>query len=142
MMTQSWMGSDFTNDDLVRQSSIVHDYDHRLIGEESLDGYECHIVELIPMERASVVWGRIVMWIEKDEFMQLKTEFYDEDDFLVNTMSGSEIMKIGGKQLPAVLKIIPAEEDGHMTVIEYKHLDFDLKKPSSFYSLQNLKRIR
>jgi len=61
MMMQSWMGSDFTNDDLVRESSIVKDYTHKLLGEETIDKYPCYKVELIPLENAPVVWGKVLM---------------------------------------------------------------------------------
>ncbi|MCB0644033.1 MAG: outer membrane lipoprotein-sorting protein, partial [Phaeodactylibacter sp.] len=88
MMSQSWMGSDFTNDDLVSQTSIVDDFDHKLLGSETVNGMDCYKIELIPHEDAAVVWGKILMWVEKNEYLQLKTEFYDEDGYLVNTMLG------------------------------------------------------
>src|SRR5690606_4965456 len=89
MMSQSWMGSDFTNDDLVRESSLTSDYNQKLLGTESINDLECYKLELIPLEEAAVVWGRLLMWISKDHFMQVKTEFYDEDGFLINTMTAS-----------------------------------------------------
>ena len=79
MMMQSWMGSDFTNDDLVRESSIVHDYTHNLLGEEIIDGYNCYKVELIPLDDAPVVWGKVIIWVSKEEYYWLKSEYYDED---------------------------------------------------------------
>ncbi|MEL6926204.1 MAG: outer membrane lipoprotein-sorting protein, partial [Bacteroidota bacterium] len=96
MMMQSWMGSDFTNDDLVKQSSIVTDYEHTLLGEEDVDGKPCYKIQLVPKEEAAVVWGKLLSWISKDEFNQLKTEFYDEDDYLVNTMLGKDVKNLGG----------------------------------------------
>ena len=79
MMMQSWMGSDFTNDDLVRESSLEKDYNHKLLTEEILEGYECYKIELIPKPDAPVVWGKILMWVSKEEFHWLKAEYYDED---------------------------------------------------------------
>ena len=93
MMMQSWMGSDFSNDDLVRQSSLITDFEHRFLEEETIDGRSCYAVELIPHEDAAVVWGKVIMWIDKEEFLQLKTEFYDEEEYLINTIYGKE-MKI------------------------------------------------
>jgi outer membrane lipoprotein-sorting protein len=142
MMMQSWMGSDFTNDDLVKESSIIYDYNHRLIREEDVDGRMCYVLELIPKENAPVVWGKIISWIDKDEYLQLKTEMYDEDGFLVNTMYGKEIKMIGGKLLPTVLEIIPAEEEGHKTVVEYLELSYDIPIDDGFFSTKNLKRVR
>jgi outer membrane lipoprotein-sorting protein len=142
MMMQSWLGSDFTNDDLIRESSILEDYEHRLLGSEVIDGRDCYQIEMIPKEEAAVVWGKVIVWIDKVEFIQLKTEFYDEDDYLVNTMLGKEIKDLGGKQLASVLEVIPADEEGHMTRIEYVSLEFDIAIEESFFSVQNMKRVK
>lgn len=142
MMMQSWMGSDFTNDDLVRQSSIVTDYTHKVLPNETIDGYNCYVVELVPNPDAPVVWGKVKMWVSKKEFLQLKTEFYDEDEYLVNTMLGKDVKNFDGKLLPARLEVIPAEEEGNKTIIEYLSLAFDEKISDSFFSVQNLKRVR
>jgi outer membrane lipoprotein-sorting protein len=142
MMMQSWMGSDFTNDDLVKESSIIHDYTHKIIGEENIEGRLCYTIELIPKEEAAVVWGKIISWVDKKDFLQLKSEMYDEDGFLVNTMYGKNIKMLGGKLLPALLEVIPADEEGHMTQIEYNELEFEIPIESSFFSTKNLKRVR
>ncbi|MEL6659207.1 MAG: outer membrane lipoprotein-sorting protein [Bacteroidota bacterium] len=142
MMMQSWMGSDFTNDDLVRESSILRDYDHELIDEETVDGRSSWKIKLTPKPDAAVVWGEIFMWVDQAEYIQLKTEFYDEDGYLVNTMLGKAIKDMDGKLLPSIMEIIPAEEEGHKTVLEYVSLDFDITVKDSFFSVQNMKRVR
>ncbi len=142
MMMQSWMGSDFTNDDLVKQSSMVDDYSHELLGKEEVEGRACYKIEMIPHEDAAVVWGKILIWIDSEEYMQMKVEFYDEDDYLVNTMYGKNVKVLGGKTLPSVLEVIPAEEEGHKTIIEYLSLQFDKPMKDSFFSVQNMKRVR
>lgn len=142
MMMQSWLGSDFTNDDLVKQSSIVTDYAHKLLGAETIEGRECYKLELIPKEDAAVVWGKVLCWIDKAEFMQMKTEFYDEDGYLVNTMLGKNVKELGGKILPSILEVIPADEEGHKTVVEYVSMKFDEPMKEAFFSVQNMKRVR
>lgn len=142
MMSQSWMGSDFTNDDLVKQSSIVVDYKHSLLGKETVEDYECYKIELIPLEEAAVVWGKIVIWISTQEYMQLKTEFYDEDDYLINTILGKEVKKMGGKLLPSKMEIIPADEEDNKTIIEQLSLNFDAPIKDNFFSIQSMKRAR
>ncbi|MEZ4988110.1 MAG: outer membrane lipoprotein-sorting protein [Saprospiraceae bacterium] len=97
MMMQRWMGSDLTNDDLVRESSILLDYNHRLLGEEKQEGRMCWKIELKPKPDAAVVWGRILIWIDQATYMQLRTEFYDEDDYLTNTMVGKQVKEMDGK---------------------------------------------
>lgn len=142
MMMQSWMGSDFKNDDLVRQSSIVEDYTHKLLGKETIEGRECYKVELTPKEDAPVVWGKVIAWIDVKDFLQLKAEFYDEDGELVNTMLGKDIKTLGGRTLPAKLELIPANEKGNKTVMEYISLEFNAKFETDFFSTQNMKRVR
>jgi outer membrane lipoprotein-sorting protein len=142
MMMQSWMGSDFTNDDLVRESSIIEDYDHQLVGTEMVDDRKCWRIELVPNEDAAVVWGRVLLWVDQADYLQLKTEFYDEDDYLVNTMLGKNLKVMDGKLLPSVMEIIPAEEEGNKTILEYLSLDFDIDVKESFFSVQNMKRVR
>lgn len=142
MMMQSWMGSDFTNDDLVKESSIVLDYTHNISGEETLDGRSCTILELIPKEDAAVVWGKILMWVDAKDLLQIKTEFYDEDDYLVNTMYGKEIKNLGGKTLPSIVEIVPADKDGHKTIITHHWMKFDEPIKTEFFSINNMKRVR
>lgn len=142
MMMQSWMGSDFTNDDLVKESSIINDYIHTLQGEETIDGRTCYVLQLIPKEDAPVVWGKIITWIDKKDYIQMKSEMYDEDGYLVNTMYGKNIKELGGKILPSLLEVIPAEEEGHKTMVEYLELVYDVPIKESFFSTKNLKRVR
>ncbi|MCB9080641.1 MAG: outer membrane lipoprotein-sorting protein [Lewinellaceae bacterium] len=142
MMMQSWMGSDFTNDDLVKQSSIVNDYQHKLLGSDVLEGRDCYRIEMIPKENAAVVWGKVMVWIDKKESMQLKTEFYDEYGDLINTMVGKDIKMLGGKLLPARMEVTPADKPGQKTIVEYLSLSFDKPIDDSFFSIQQLKRVR
>lgn len=142
MMLQSWMGSDFTNDDLVRQSSVVEDYNHSIIGEEKYKGYDCYKIHLDPKPEAGVVWGKIYMWITKDSYLQLKIEYYDEDDYLVKSMTGDKIQKLGGRIIPTYWEVIPEDKPGQKTIMEYKDIEFNKKLDTDFFSQQNMKRLR
>jgi len=142
MMSQSWMGSDFTNDDLSKASSTVNDYVQNIVGEEILEERSCWVIELIPSDEVAVVWGKIKIWVDQKDFIQMKTEFYDEDDYLVNTMLGKDIQEMDGRLLPKRMEVIPAEEEGHKTIIEYLSLKFDVPIKDQFFSIQNMKRVR
>jgi outer membrane lipoprotein-sorting protein len=142
MMLQSWMGSDFTNDDLVRQSSIIDDYEHAIDREEEYEGYDCWVIQLTPKPEAGVVWGKILMWISQDGYLQLKTEYYDEDDFLIKTMLGSKVKKMGGRLIPTHWEMIPMDEPGNKTTFEYNDMQFNVSIKQSFFSQQNMKRVR
>jgi outer membrane lipoprotein-sorting protein len=141
MMMQSWMGSDFTNDDLVRESSIVIDYEHNYLGEEDINGITCWKLELNPKPEAPVVWGRITSWVDK-EYNQLKVEYYDEDEFLVNIMNQSDIRQMDDREIPTHLEMIPADEEGKKTVINILSATFDDPIPENFFSQQNMQRVR
>jgi outer membrane lipoprotein-sorting protein len=141
MMMQSWMGSDFTNDDLVRESSIVIDYEHNYLGEEDINGTTCWKLELNPKPEAPVVWGKIIAWIDK-EYNQLKVEYYDEDEYLVNIMNQSDIRQMDDREIPTHLEMIPADEEGKKTVINILSATFDDPIPENFFSQQNMQRVR
>ena len=141
MMTQNWMGTDFTNDDLVKQSSMVIDYTHTLVGTETLEGYECHKIEMIPKEESAVVWGKVVVWIDKTEFMQLKVEFYDEDGYLVNTMIGKEPKVFDGKLIPSIMEMIPADKPGNKTIMTTISIKFDIPIDESFFTTRKMKTV-
>ena len=142
MMMQSWMGSDFTNDDLVKESQMAKDYSNELLGEEEVDGYSCYKIELIPHEDAPVVWGKVIMWISKEELHWLKAEFYDEDGYLVNTEILTDVKMMDDREMPTRLEMIPADEEGNKTVMIFDKIEFDVDLKESFFSQQNMKRIR
>lgn len=142
MMTQSWMGSDFTNDDLVKQSSIVVDYTHKLLGEEDVRGQNCYILELIPLPDAPVVWGKIKSWITTDGFNLWKTEYYDEDGFLINIENAYNLKKMSDRIIPTKIEMIPVDEEGKKTVLEFLELEFNIDIDDSFFSKQNMKKVR
>ncbi len=142
MMMQSWMGSDFTNDDLVKESQMAKDYSNKLLGEEEVDGYSCYKIELIPHEDAPVVWGKVIMWISKKELHWLKAEFYDEDGYLVNTKILTDVKMMDDREMPTRLEMIPADEEGNKTVMIFDKIEFDVDLKESFFSQQNMKRIR
>ncbi len=142
MMMQSWMGSDFTNDDLVRESSIVEDYEHELLKDTVIQGRNAWKIALIPKENAPVVWGKIEAYIEKTDYLQLLFKYYDEDGYLVNTMVLSDIKNIGGRVIPTKMEMIPAENPDQKTMIIYKNMQFEISIDDAFFSIQNMKRVR
>jgi len=142
MMSQGWMGSDYTNDDILKESSVVNDYVHEIVGEETIDGRLCYKIKMVAKEDAAVIWGHQVRWIDKKDFLFLKSELYDEDGYLVRTESGSDIKLMDGRLIPSRIELVPAEEEGHMTIIEMKEMSFNKPIEDSFFSQQNMKRVR
>jgi outer membrane lipoprotein-sorting protein len=142
MMSQSWMGSDYTNDDLLKESSVVVDYTHAVTGGDTVDGYACHRVELTPKPDAAVVWGKVVMWISRDEHYQLRIEHYDEDGEPVSTETLSAVRKIGNRTIPTHMEILPAGKPGRKTVLDITSAVYDEPVREAFFSQQNMKRVR
>jgi outer membrane lipoprotein-sorting protein len=142
MMSQGWMGSDYTNDDILRESSVVEDYTHSLEGEEEVDSRLCHKIKLMAREDADVLWGHQVWWVDKKEFITLKAELYDEDGYLVRTERGMELKTMDGRFIPTVIELVPAEEEGRKTVLKILEVKFNIKLEESFFSQQNMKSIR
>jgi len=141
-MVQSWMGTDFTNDALINAGSLVEDYTHKLKGIASVDGTPCYQIELVPKPEAAVVWGKVITHISVKQTLQLRTEFYDEDDYLITTLKASEIKDIGGQALPSKLTIIPADEEGFYTEMTYKKLDFNPTFAPDFFERSNMKQVQ
>jgi len=142
MMMQNWMGTDFTNDDLVQRSSITDDYTNTIIGNEIIDGLDCWIIELIPNEDAAVVWGKLVMWIDKRDYMQLKTQFFDEYDEMVSIMTGKAIKNFDGKKLPAIIEFVPLDKEGNKTIVERLVWKFDIDINERFFLPNYMKNLR
>ncbi|MCB9247854.1 MAG: outer membrane lipoprotein-sorting protein [Ignavibacteriales bacterium] len=142
MMSQSWMGSDFNNDDLLKESSIVKDYTHTIIGSDTVGGFDCYKIELIPKPEAAVVWGKIITWISKKEYYQLKAEYYDESEELINKQIASEVEQLGDRKLPSKMVMMPVDKPGNQTILKMVEMVFDKDIPDNFFSQQNMKKVR
>lgn len=142
MMSQGWMGSDYTNDDMLKESSIVVDYTYKLLGSEKNAGYVCHKIELIPKENAAVVWGKIIMWVSKEDFFEMKIEYFDEDMKLVKTHMASDIKQMDDRKIPTKFEIIPVDKQGQKTIVTMKNIKFNVKIPDAFFSQQNMKNLK
>lgn len=142
MLAQGWMGSDFTNDDLLNESSVVVDYNHKKLGEEDVSGRKCYKIELIPLEDAAVVWGKIYIWISVNDYLWMKAEYYDEDEYLIKTELGYNIKNMDGRIIPAKYELIPADKAGHKTVVVMDEIKFNISVSDNFFSQQNMKKVR
>lgn len=140
-MVQNWMGTDFSNDALINTGSLVEDYDHKLLGTVDLDGTKCYELELTPKPEAPVVWGRIVAYISTGDFMQRKAEFYDEDNYLITTLTASEIKSYNGRKLPSKWTMVPAEEEDQFTEMTYLNWDFNPTFSADFFTKANMKVV-
>ena len=142
MMLQSWMGSDFTNDDLVQESSIVEDYGHTLLGREVLEGDEAYKIEMIPKPEAPVAWDRLVEWIRVADYVPLRAEFYNERGERIRTMLYSDIRRLGGRLLPTRMTLLEEKRPGRQTVLVLEDVRFDVPLSRTVFTQANLRRAR
>ena len=139
MMMSSWMGSDFTNDDLVKESTLLEDYDvKRLEPEDAEKGF--HYIEFTPKEQTPSVWARIVAKVETDPLLPVRQDYYDESDELVRTITFSERKTLGGRYLPAVMSVDPINKPKNRTVIRYLEAEFNQGVPDGTFSLRALRQ--
>ncbi len=140
MMMGSWMGSHFTNDDLVKESRLEDDYDFELVQKTAEDGALLYEITLLPKQEAAVVWGKIVITVQADDLVPVLEEFYDEDGELVRRMTFGNVTVLQDRTVPLTLKIVPVDKPEEYTEIIYEKLLFDIPIEDDFFSLQNLKR--
>lgn len=142
MMMQSWLGSDFTNNDLMRINSLVEDYQHEILDSDTVEGYDCYKIQLTPKPEAPVVWGKVIMWVSKGEFFQNRVEYYDEDLKLVNVLTGTEMRRMDDRVIPTKLTMTVTTKPGHRTVVTTGFARFNEPLDKDFFSAQMMKRLR
>jgi len=141
MMMGSWMGSDFTNDDLVKETSLLRDYNASLIKPAGAD-QNYYYIELIPKRETATVWGKIIITVRKDDYIPVRQVYFDEKGKKMRIMEYKDIKLFGNRKLPAVLEMTPLNKEGHKTIIRYLDVRFDIKLDRKIFTLRNLQKKR
>jgi outer membrane lipoprotein-sorting protein len=139
LMMGSWMGSHFTNDDLVKESRMIDDYDITTAFDGERDGVPVWEFNMTPKPEAAVVWGRVVEQVRKADYMPTWVRYYDEDGTLVRTMTFSDYKRMGGRLVPSKMVVVPADKPDESTALIYEQLEFDIPIDKDFFSLRNLR---
>ena len=137
MMLQNWMGSDITNDDVVKQSSIVDDYTPKLLGKKG----KIATIALIPKPNAAVVWGKIVSRIDTTHYTGIEDTFYDESGAKVRTFRYGKVKRFGNYYIPTVWVIKPFDKPGHQTTMIIEKAVYDGPMNNAYFSKSALKRF-
>jgi outer membrane lipoprotein-sorting protein len=140
MMLQSWNGSDFTNDDLARESSMSEDYDNSIIAEETINGEPCWKIASAPRPEAAVVWGRIYSWVRKKDYLPSVAQYFDEKGKLMRVMLYSDFRVMDGRMIPGKWSILNKVKEGHRTEFIIDDVDFDVPIPDRIFSFRELER--
>jgi hypothetical protein len=140
MMMGSWMGSHFTNDDLVKESRLEDDYDPAITFEGERNGQSVLEFTLLPRPQAAVVWGKLVITVRAQDYIPVNSLYYDEDMTLVRTMTFSTVKEMGGRRIPTILHVVPADKPGEYTELVYEQMSFNMDLDDAFFSLAELRR--
>lgn len=139
MMMSSWMGSDFNNDDLVKETTLTQNYTAKFIGASQSKN---HVIELLPLATTVTVWGKILLTVDKASRMPITQEYFDEKGAKIRILTFSEYQKFGNRMIPAKLELVPTDKANQKTIIRYVDVKFDLVLPADTFSLINLQRKR
>lgn len=143
MMLQSWNGSDFTYDDLVRESNLERDYEMKIISSsDTVNSEICWKIELIPKPQAPVVWGKIIYWVRKSDYLPARIDYYDEKGKLVRYMEFYDVREFHSKKLPAKWVMYNNIEKGRRTEFTLIDIKFDIKIDEKIFSFKELEKRR
>ena len=141
LMSQSWMGSDFSNKDIAKSTDIIDQYDHELSGQEEINGHLYYEVTSIPHEDAAVVWGKEVLTI-RDDFVLIEQQFWDQDGELVKSMKTLEVEEMGGRPVAKIMRMGKVDTPDEWTEITTHTVEFDVELASNTFTLSNLRNPR
>ncbi len=141
MMSQSWMGSDFSNKDVSRADDIIDQYEHTLLATEEHEGQPVYVIESVPHEEAAVVWGKEVLRIREDNVV-LSQEYYDQDGELVKKLETLEIGEMGGRTLALVQRIGKVDAPDEWTELRMEAMEFDIEVSDNVFTRSNLQNPR
>ncbi len=141
MMSQSWMGSDFSNKDISKSTDIIDQYDHTLVETREQGGHTEYVIESVPHEEAAVVWGREVLTI-RDDHVLLEQQFWDQDGVLVKTMKALEIRELGGRTVASLIRMGKVDTPNEWTEMSVSAIEFDVSHPDGLFTLSSLRNPR
>jgi len=138
MMAQSWMGSDFTNDDIVRESSLIDDYDHVLEGIDDMEGERSYSILMTTDPSTPVPWLTIRVYLRVEDLLPVREEYYDDDGLLSRYMVFSDFEEMGGRVIPTTMHMVPLDDEDRYTEMRYTEMEFDIELDDSVFTLQSL----
>jgi outer membrane lipoprotein-sorting protein len=141
MMSQSWMGSDFSNKDIAKSTDLIDQYEHTLSATEERDGHTFYTVTSVPHEDAAVVWGKEVITI-RDDYVLMEEQFWDQDGELVKTLQTLEVAVMGGRPVARVMRMGKVDSPDEWTQLTAEDIEFDLVLPDSLFTLSSLRNPR
>lgn len=141
MMNQSWMGSDFSNKDISKNTDIVDSYDHTLLETRQQDGHTVYVIKSVPHEDAAVVWGKEIVFI-RDDHVLLEQQFWDQEGILVKVMKATEVKQMGGRSVASIVRMSKQETKDEWTEMSVQDIKFNISIDDNLFTLSNLRNPR
>ena len=141
MMSQSWMGSDFSNKDIAKSTEIIDQYDHELTAQEEIDGHMLYTITSTPHVDAAVVWGKEVLII-RDDFVLMEEQFWDQDGELVKSLKTLEVTEMDGRAVASTMRMTQEDAPGEWTEVITRSIRFNVELPANTFTLSNLRNPR
>jgi outer membrane lipoprotein-sorting protein len=110
-----------------------------IIGDTTIDNRVCYIIQMIPKPEAAVVWSKLIVCIDKKDFLELHTRFYDEDGKLINIMNAYDIKVMGGRLIPTHFEMIPADKKNQKTEMIYRNIQYNKPIEDNFFTTEKMK---
>ncbi|MEN8154085.1 MAG: outer membrane lipoprotein-sorting protein [Acidobacteriota bacterium] len=139
MMMGSWMGSDFTNDDLVKEYTYLEDYSFEIVKPEGNDSSNTY-VKCIPKEGLPIIWGHVIIAVKEKGYIPVFQKYYDEKGNLMREMYFKDIKRFGKREIPSVMELIPTKKKGKRTIIRYLEAEFGTRIDKKIFTLRNLRK--
>lgn len=138
MILSSWMGSDFTNDDLLKASSVIEDYHHKFLSDDKIDGETFKVIENLAKENAKVTWPKILSYVSSKDCLPREQRYYDQDGKLLRVMKLSEIKTMGGHLIPTLLEMKNESTKEQKTILRYVDAKYDISFDENEFTMKNL----
>ncbi|MBZ0108779.1 MAG: outer membrane lipoprotein-sorting protein [Candidatus Scalindua rubra] len=142
MMLRPWMGSDFANDDLVKESSIVNDYTHQIVSREDINGESVLKIEFTPKPDAPVIWGKLYHWVRENDFVPLREEYYNEKGKAIKILEYSDVGQVSDRVVPRTWTMKSLTNKGHSTTIKLLDVTYNQTIDSAVFSMVHLKSVQ
>jgi outer membrane lipoprotein-sorting protein len=140
MLFQSWMGSDFSNDDLVKSSSLEKDYNHVYVGEEKVEGNSAVKIECTPKPDAKIVWGKVIVWVSPKEGALYRQDFYTEAGKLIKQLKGYQLKTYGKYTIPTRMTMQDFSKKESLTELVYSKVEFDSPLSTDLFTQKELEK--
>jgi outer membrane lipoprotein-sorting protein len=141
MMMSSWMGSDFKNNDLVKEFTFIDDYTFSYTTVDEPEPGMLYI-EAVPKPDRPIVWGKVILAVKEESFLPVWEKYYAEDGELMRVMRFDDVRSFDGTRIPAEMELVPRNKEGHKTVLRYLEAEFDEPLRGNIFSLRNLRTFR